>query len=184
MLAATCPERYIFVQPPRPDVRIPHRVNRRLTLAAAIALFLAVCGTGEARESPADATVLIRVRGNARLEVTVVAGTAPQVRELRNIEIGTGSGFVVSADGYIVTNQHVIAGGTIPLNRPGQNGQLTLEVQQIEVQFPPDASAAPGVQRRYTATVVAADATLDLAILYLNSSGLPYAARMNSPALK
>jgi serine protease Do len=65
-------------------------------------------------------------------------------------EIGGGSGFLVSDDGYIVTNAHVVndeeANYTVYLN---------------------DGS-------HYDATVVSADSTLDIAVLKIDGSNLPY----------
>jgi putative serine protease PepD len=61
----------------------------------------------------------------------------------------TGSGFVVSSDGYIVTNEHVIDGA----------GSIQLKI---------GASS-----KTYTAKVVGADASRDLALLKVDASNLP-----------
>ncbi|MGF7238844.1 MAG: trypsin-like peptidase domain-containing protein [Frankia sp.] len=66
-----------------------------------------------------------------------------------------GSGIIVRSDGYILTNNHVIAdGGTIKVQR--YNGQ------------------------NYTATVVGQDATDDLAVLKIDATGLPAATFADS----
>ena len=61
-------------------------------------------------------------------------------------ESGLGSGFIISQDGYIVTNEHVIDGA-----------------QQITVTM-------KGSNEPYKATVVGADFDLDLAVIKINSS--------------
>src|SRR4051794_17554215 len=60
----------------------------------------------------------------------------------------TGSGFVVSSDGKIVTNEHVVDGA-----------------QQVQVKIGTHGSAQ-------SATVLAADASKDLALLKVDESGL------------
>lgn len=75
----------------------------------------------------------------------------PQLRqnstELK--EVGGGSGFLVSEDGYIVTNKHVVADTTA----------------QYAV-FTNDG-------KKYDATVVARDPSLDLAVIKIDGSGFP-----------
>ena len=66
-----------------------------------------------------------------------------------------GSGFIISADGYVVTNNHVIA--------PGTRGA---SVDTITVTLPD--------RKEYTARVIGRDPTSDLALLKIDASGLPY----------
>ncbi len=69
---------------------------------------------------------------------------------------GGGSGFVISADGYIVTNNHVISGGP--------NGSA---VDTVTVTFP-DRS-------EYKASIVGRDETSDIAVLKIDAGKtLPY----------
>jgi serine protease Do len=68
-------------------------------------------------------------------------------RELKQYGEGSGSGVIVSEDGYIVTNNHVIA-----------------DANQIEVTL--------NDNRKYTATVIGADPSTDLAVLKIDQSGL------------
>ena len=70
----------------------------------------------------------------------------PQTREAQSL----GSGFIISADGYVVTNNHVVA----PDNR------ATLE--EITVTMPDGTE--------YEAELIGADAASDLAVLKVNSS--------------
>ncbi len=66
-----------------------------------------------------------------------------------------GSGFLISPDGYIVTNNHVIS--------PARTGAT---VDQITVTLPD--------QREYPARVVGRDQVADLALLKINATGLPF----------
>ncbi|HEX8484171.1 Do family serine endopeptidase [Sphingomonas sp.] len=66
-----------------------------------------------------------------------------------------GSGFIISADGYVVTNNHVIA--------PGARGA---SVDEITVTLPD--------RKEYIAKVVGRDPTSDLALLKINATGLPF----------
>lgn len=68
---------------------------------------------------------------------------------------GGGSGFLISADGYIVTNNHVIAGGP--------RGEAVNEVTVTLTN-----------QREYRATIVGRDPVSDLALLKIDATGLPF----------
>ena len=75
-----------------------------------------------------------------------------------------GSGFIISADGYIVTNNHVVAGADVI--------RVTLD-------------EAGGKGRNLTATLVGTDEDTDLALLKISSKEpLPYLAFGNSDELK
>lgn len=91
----------------------------------------------------------------------VPQGFEPFFQQPRNgapqIERGSGSGFVVSEDGYILTNNHVVAGA-----------------QKVEVQL------LDG--RRFVATVIGTDSTTDIAVIKIEAKGLNPAALGNSAA--
>jgi serine protease Do len=72
---------------------------------------------------------------------------------------GTGSGVIVSSDGYIVTNNHVVQ-----------------EAVKVDVTL--------NDNRVYEATVVGLDATTDLALLKINEVNLPYAVFGDSDDVK
>lgn len=74
-------------------------------------------------------------------------------------QIAGGSGFIISADGYIVTNNHVIK-----------------DASQITVILNDD--------REYTATVKGADPKTDLALLKIEENHLPYLAFGDSDKLR
>lgn len=78
-----------------------------------------------------------------------------QPREQR----GSGSGVIIRPDGYIVTNNHVVAGAT--------SIQVTLNNNQ-----------------QYEATVVGTDPATDVAIIKVDATNLPAIALGNSDALR
>jgi Do/DeqQ family serine protease len=83
--------------------------------------------------------------------------TEPQKQEPR--QIGLGSGVIISADGYIVTNNHVIA-----------------NAEKLEVTL--------NDNRNYEATVIGADATTDLALIKIDAPDLHVIPIGNSEDLK
>ena len=72
----------------------------------------------------------------------------PQMQPRQRIERGIGSGFLISPDGYIVTNNHVVDGAT-----------------EIQVTM--------NDRKTYKANVVGTDPLTDLAVIKINGSGLP-----------
>jgi serine protease Do len=91
-------------------------------------------------------------------KVEVVAGINPFTGERvtqKTEQQSGGSGFIISADGYIVTNNHVIAGG-------------------------PDGDAVDRVtvtlfnSKEYDAKIVGRDPTSDVALLKIDASNLPF----------
>jgi serine protease Do len=72
--------------------------------------------------------------------------------------VSLGSGFIISADGYIVTNNHVISGV------PTDQGKVT--ISSITVTLPD--------RKEYKATVVGKDAASDLAVLKIDAKNLPF----------
>jgi serine protease Do len=81
-------------------------------------------------------------------------GGKPVTREAQSL----GSGFIISADGYIVTNNHVVAGG----EGPGRNSV----VSSIKVIMPD--------RTEYVAKLVGRDPTSDLAVLKIEGRNLPF----------
>lgn len=155
------------------------------TLPVAVLLFLGVHDArAERAESPADATVFIRLVGSVHAEFEEV-GTARQSVDIDRVEIGTGSGFVISPHGYVLTNEHVISNTEINVNEPLRKARITLKVAKIEVCFPESsASARGGGPRCFDASVHSADANLDLAVLFISASDLPYVAFGDSDVIR
>ncbi len=72
-----------------------------------------------------------------------------------------GSGFIISDDGYIVTNNHVISAGG------GERGRrLNAVVTEIKVTLPN--------RQEYAAKLVGRDPASDLAVLKIEAKGLPF----------
>jgi serine protease Do len=79
----------------------------------------------------------------------------PRFRQQPDIEQGSGSGFVVSADGYILTNNHVVEGAE----------QVTVRLLD---------------RREFKAKVIGSDANTDVAVLKIDAKGLQPVALGNS----
>lgn len=82
-----------------------------------------------------------------------------QKRQQSFIQQGSGSGVIISDDGYIVTNNHVIAGA-----------------DKIEVTL--------NDRRTFIAKVIGADASTDVALLKVEEKGLPFLLYGNSDAVR
>ncbi len=88
-------------------------------------------------------------------------GEQPQEQEQErgDVQVAAGSGVVISADGYIITNNHVIASG-----------------EKIRVAFEDNKS--------YEAKLVGTDPSTDLALLKIDAQGLPFLKFGNSDQVK
>src|SRR5207245_7335552 len=95
----------------------------------------------------------------------------------RDVAIATGSGFVVSPSGYVLTSQHVLSGTERTVDRGGHQVKVSAEVKTIEVVFPTDG-------RRLVATVTGSDPDLDLAVLSVPAVDLPSVPLGDSDALE
>jgi len=151
-------------------------------LAAALALLPRIAHAQRAK-SPADATVFVRLIGSVHIEYEDLNGK--QVTDLNPVEIGTGSGFVISPYGYVLTNEHVVrTDEKLKLAKGLQRASVTLKVASIDVCFGAEAAAAHGLSSRcLPASVTASDAERDLALLYVSGSSFPYVALGDSDAI-
>ncbi len=156
---------------------------RSLALAVCLVLVPAVAAAQRAA-SAREATVLIRVTGDLQIEYERF-GTVRSL-EQRDVKIGTGSGFVISPFGYILTSHHVIGGGTSVELVEGTEVHVTRQVTGIEAEFPaPGPGGGPReVMSRLPATVAASDPDLDLAVLFVTGGTLPYLALGDSDAIE
>jgi serine protease Do len=80
-------------------------------------------------------------------------------RQPRGVERGLGSGVIVSQDGYILTNYHVVEG-----------------VDSVKVELPDS--------RTFTAKVVGTDPATDLAVVKIEATGLPTLVIGDSDAVR
>jgi S1-C subfamily serine protease len=147
-------------------------MKEALTLATICAL-LTSAGAERATVA-ADATVFIRMVGSVHLDID--DGLARRSVDVEQVEIGTGSGFVISPHGYVLTNEHVVSSEQFLLSRGAQQVRVTLNVSAIQVCFREEVAARRGLASCMPANVVAADRTLDLAVLFVSGSDLPYIA--------
>ena len=138
-----------------------------------LALLLIASGgaAAERARSAAEATVFIRVVANAHIELEEFG--VRQTIDREHVEVQTGSGFVISPYGYVLTNQHVIAVDDDVVSRGTMKAKLTVTQPKVEVCF----SQGPGGGGSCSeASVYASDPALDLAILYVSVPNLPYVA--------
>ncbi len=75
-------------------------------------------------------------------------------------DVGGGSGFLISADGYVVTNAHVVSDASA------------------------DYTVFTNDGKKYPAKVIAADATLDVAVVKIDGKGFPFLTFGDSSKLK
>jgi hypothetical protein len=145
--------------------------------AGSLALALVGAGrlvTAAEADSPSNATVFVRVIGEVRAEYQ---RAWKETIEKRDVEFGTGSGFVISPSGYVLTNHHVVTGEGVTPERGGRQVRVKLEVKRIEVVFPADGN-------RLEARVEASDPDLDVAILSVPGTELPFIGLGDSDALQ
>jgi serine protease Do len=75
--------------------------------------------------------------------------SAPRGREGDEVPRGTGSGFMISADGYLLTNHHVVFGAD----------EITVTLSD---------------KREYKAKLIGSDERTDVAVLKIETTGLPF----------
>src|SRR5881628_3514622 len=83
----------------------------------------------------------------------------PNLRRRPQVEQGSGSGFIVSPDGFILTNNHVVAGAD----------KVTVRLYD---------------KREFTAKVVGTDPNTDVAVIKIDARGLPGVAYGNSDSAR
>jgi putative serine protease PepD len=107
--------------------------------------------------NPNDATVVTAVAAKASPSVVTISVTGGSSG-------GTGSGIILSSDGYVLTNTHVVT-------LDGQASDVTVQVQDNDGKL-------------YSAKVIGTDPTTDLAVIKLNNaSGLTPATFADSSKL-
>jgi S1-C subfamily serine protease len=150
------------------------------TLTLAVLVVIGHSGVSAQRAvTPADATVFIRLVGSMRADVEEV-GAPRQTAELTRVEIGTGSGFVISPHGYVLTNEHVVSNTQFVVTDGLRKATFTLKVERIAACFPAGVSGGSGPSRCFDASVHSSDAVLDLAVLFIGAADLPYDGRSRS----
>ncbi len=105
-----------------------------------------------------DADLSARPSGSVAAVAAAVLPTVVQITEQNNGTGGTGSGFVIRQDGYILTNNHVVEGAA-------SGGSLTVRFQD-------------GTTK--AATIVGRDPAYDLAVIKVAATGLAVSTLGNS----
>ena len=143
-----------------------------------ISCLLAFCNTNAYASLP-DFTALVEEVAPAVVKINTVSKAAPKAEQPRiqgqmpeifrellekrqrpaRPSRTMGSGFVISADGYILTNHHVVD-----------------QAEEIQVQF--------ADRSEYTATVVGSDRRSDLALLKIEANDLPSLEFADSDSIK
>ena len=150
-----------------------------MTLSVALAAILVIAMRADAQDAAPDALEalnnaiarltqritpsVVQIHSNA-FAPAVTSGPVPAVA----LQARTGSGVIVSADGLIVTNAHVVAGST------------RVEVQLAFVEGEPGRSVVRPRGRRLPAEVLGMDLKTDLALLRIEASNLPSLALADS----
>lgn len=146
---------------------------RTLALAAAVSLAFASSGALWANKPAAQAAPAVAPSPAQQAALPqfgdIYEQVAPTVVSVRTVKAaapdlpvrggpgqGMGSGFIISAEGHILTNAHVVDGAS----------EVTVTLSD---------------EREFTAKVVGADRRTDVALLKIDATGLP-AARLGDPA--
>ena len=116
-----------------------------------------IAGSSVLPQSNADLSA--RPSGSIAAVAAAVLPTVVQIEERNSQGGGTGSGFVIRQDGYILTNNHVVAGAA------DGAGTLTVTFQ--------DGTTKP-------ATIVGRDLSYDLAVVKVDATGLTTSTLGNS----
>ena len=142
----------------------------------------------QARASNIDqasrATVFLRVIG----DVDITIGSAllpPAERTVRrtDVEVATGTGFVFSPLGQILTCHHVVSDGERTGTLNGNAVTIAVKVRRVEAIFPPGSGSGSSGGERYDASVVAANPDIDVAVLAISGATFPTVDLGDSDAL-
>jgi len=137
-----------------------------LSLAVAITVAAVTASAPAIAADPTDAMAFVRVVADVRIEFVDVYRN-PITED--NVEVATGSGFVIAPSGLVLTNHHVIDDTSESRRIEGHDAEVRLENRRIEVAIGPEGSLGD-----YDAWVVASDPELDLAVLQVTAADLPY----------
>ena len=156
---------------------------RFILILAAIVVLGQSGATARRAAMPSDATVFIRLVGSLHAEVDDTG--RKQTIDRDHVELGTGSGFVISPDGYVLTNDHVVKNRDFVVTKGPMKATVSVKVSRIDVCFSQATSIARGGPSRcLEASIHSADPALDLAVLFVGASNLPYVALGDSDVVR
>ncbi|PHR74006.1 MAG: serine protease [Lutibacter sp.] len=113
----------------------------------------------EASSKTLDAVVHVKNRSIYTPQVTMQDMFYGRSQGQPRVQIGSGSGVIVSSDGYIITNNHVI------------NGANEIEIVLND-------------KKTYTAELIGTDASSDIALVKVDATDLPYVTFGDSDNVK
>ena len=148
---------------------------RAVLACLTLALSALPVAAGERAKNPAEAVVFIRLVGSIHAQIEELGQTRTVDRD--RLELGSGTGFLVTSDGYVVTNHHVVEPNDIVLTEALRKATISLKPTRIEVCLSRELVESRGAPTQcLDASIVASDATLDLAVLSVGGTTLPYIA--------
>lgn len=134
-------------------------LRNAIVLALVVGVIGGVFGASSSGSLFGYSTRIVKSNSTIERPADSVAGIAQRVLpsvvsiQAKDVDGGaTGSGFVIASDGYILTNNHVIASAV------SSGGSISVRFQ--------DGSS-------YSATVVGRDTSYDLAVLRISKRGIP-----------
>jgi hypothetical protein len=110
--------------------------------------------------------VFVRVVGDVRAEL---ADRSRPAIERKDVELASGSGFVIAPSGLLLTSWHVVSDEAEPTTFGGREADVSVQGRRIEV-----AIGSGGDAGAFEAHVVASDSLSDLAVLQVTAADLPY----------
>jgi serine protease Do len=153
---------YFYNKPSTNQVKNPN-LHQPITLVSSVGSGGTLADFTNAAEKSVNAVVHIKTTSenvnNLNYDPFAELFFGPQKRQQNYTHQSSGSGVIISDDGYIVTNNHVVA-----------------EADKIEVIM--------NDKRTYEGTIIGADASTDVALIKINESNLPFLNYGNSDAVK